>query len=165
MKLLRNRKFAVALTAVVILCSAVFGSVRSLNAVRSDILATFEQGVAVDLDARRAVCANLVTVAQKYLPESDWESLNAELKRGADNAQLQDQEARALIEKLQKTDLSEQDAKYVSGFLTELDSRAYAIQNDPYNTLAEEFNDKTLRSFPVNLLNFTHAVKTLPTYE
>ena len=83
MAFLKSRRGAVVVTVLVILFSVVFGAHRSLTSLRSDALEVFETGaygdghsVKGDLEARRATCANLYTVASRYLP--------------ADNANLTD---------------------------------------------------------------------------
>ena len=74
MAFLKSRRGAVVVTVLVILFSVVFGAHRSLTSLRSDALEVFETGaygdghsVKGDLEARRATCANLYTVASRYL--------------------------------------------------------------------------------------------------
>ena len=83
MAFLKSRRGAVVVTVLVILFSVVFGAHRSLPSLRRDAREVFETGAYGDghsvkgaLEARRATCANLYTVASRYLP--------------ADNANLTD---------------------------------------------------------------------------
>lgn len=82
MAFLKSRRGAVVVTVLVILFSVVFGAHRSDQS-RSDALEVFETGAYGDGPFRqrgpggpRATCANLYTVASRYLP--------------ADNANLTD---------------------------------------------------------------------------
>ena len=175
MKFLKSRGGAALITAVVVVFSIVFGTGRSLNAVRGDIWTVYDQGVngdghsvARDLEMRQATCSNLYTVAQRYLDPGamgDFPRLLGELEHGDlwRSAEL-DASARLLIVQLQSMDLSDQDAQYVAGFLTELDSRAFSIAHDPYTEMAQAFNDRTLTAFPANLLHRVAGVETLPIF-
>ena len=180
MKFLRSRGGAALITAVVVLCSAVFGMGRSLNAVRGDSLEVFEQGqfgdgrsVKADLEARQAVAANLYTVALRYLPENDPQMMAL---AGARNMLLDDhgdtaypnarlvETANDLIQALEAVDLSEKDAQYVSGFRAELQSRTLSIARDPYTAEAIRFNTETLAAFPASLARSLDLVEPLPVY-
>lgn len=176
MKFLKSRGGAALITALVVLCSAVFGMGRSLNAVRGDIYTVFQVGaggdghsVAKDLEMRQATCANLYTVAQRYLEGpgamGDFPRLLGELEHGDlwRSAEL-DASARLLIVQLQSMELSEKDAQYVSGFLAELDSRALSIAKDPYTAEAIRFNTETLAAFPASLARTLGLVDPLPVY-
>ncbi|NCB63487.1 MAG: hypothetical protein EOM52_07705 [Clostridia bacterium] len=160
MNLLRNRKFAVLLTAAVVIFSVLFGTGRSVRQLRNEAMTYFETGangvnsVQKDLAASAATAANLCTVAERYLPGSKdlarLRELSASVGTYDDYLGLRDT-AEILIGALQQEALSDQDAKYVRGFQTELESRAFAIRNDPYNDMARTFN-QTLDAFPVNVL-------------
>lgn len=180
MKFLKSRGGAALVTALVVLCSAVFGMGRGLNAVRADRLEVYEMGingdghsVAADLAARQAVCANLYTVAQRYLPETDPQMMAL---AGARNMLLDDhgdtaspnarlaEAASDLIQTLDSLALSEKDAQYVSGFRAELQSRTLSIARDSYTELAQDFNQNVLDAFPANLLHRLVGVAPLPVY-
>ncbi len=177
MQFLKSYRGAALITALVILLSVVFGAHRSLTAVRSDVLQVFEMGaygdghsVKGDLNARRAVCANLYTVAQRYLPEAELDELGRSLEETDQEApsasayENLDSAAHLVIEELEAVSLSEQDAKYVSGFQAELTSRTLTIAKDPYHQRALEFNNDTLGAFPANLLKHVAFVEALPIY-
>ncbi len=168
MEFLKSRKGAALITAVVVVFSVLFGSARSLNQVREEAMQVFEQGVSGDLEARQSVCANLYTVAQRYLDPGtmgDFPRLLGELEHGDlwRSTEL-DSSARLLIVQLQSMDLTEQDAKYLAGFRQELDSRAFSIAHDPYTAMAQEFNTVTLTAFPANILHTLTGVDPLPVY-
>lgn len=161
MKLLKKRSFAILLTVAVVLFSVLFGTGRSLRQLRSEAVDYFQNGadgvhsMQNDLDASAAIAANLCTVGERYLPESqDLATLKEQLitppANYSDHIRLYDT-ATGVMNALERTSLSDQDAKYVRGFRTELESRLYAIQSDPYTEMARSFNE-TLDAFPVRLL-------------
>lgn len=180
MKLLRNRTFAVALTALVVVLSVVFGAGRSVRALRSEVVTYFEYGangvnsVQKDLTASAATAANLCVVAARYLPASDelsaLQHICANAASGGEFAGTYDdyvslyQTAGRLMDELEQETLSEQDAKYIKSFRTELESRKYGISSDPYNDMAREF-EQTLYAFPLRLLRPLLFVDDLYAYD
>ena len=179
MAFLKSRRGAVVVTVLVILFSVVFGAHRSLTSLRSDALEVFETGaygdghsVKGDLEARRATCDNLYTVASRYLPADNANLTDLKSNLDALSADVTDPFAQAdlavvaelVLDTLADEALSEQDAKYVSGFTAELQSRTLSIAKDPYNAQALDFNNHVLGTFPANLLRHVAFVSPLPTY-
>lgn len=179
MSILKSRKAAFAITAGVMVASTLLGCHRSLAKERNTVLAVFEQGaygdgigVGSDLGRQQDVCANLSTVARRYLPgdDADLKALDGFLDQRGDT---QDPEtvlkerrtAQRVLEKLEEADLSDQDARYVSGFAAELESIALTIAADPYTQLARTFNQKTLGAFPASVLGPLTGVRALPVYQ
>lgn len=179
MKLLRNRRFAVLLTAAVVLLSVLFGTGRSVRQLRNEAVTYFESGangvnsVRKDLEASAAAVLNLCTVAERNLPaDQDLAVLKGRFALASSPSVLPPDydvylslydTAMRLIGTLEKEALSEQDAKYVRGFRSELESRRFAIQQDPYNEMARAFNS-TLRALPVRLLRPVLFVDDLDVY-
>ena len=181
MKFLKSRGGAALVTALVVLCCAVFGMGRSLNAVRDHVWNILIEGpngdghsVLQDMEVRRNTASNLYTVAARYLDESSEEmrylkavpSLSAAASRdvfGVDRAVTAATDA--VFQELEHVGLSEKDAKYVSGFRAELDSRAGAIARDPYFDQAIRFNTETLAAFPASLARTLKMVEPLPVYQ
>lgn len=180
MTFLKSYRGAVLVTVLVVLLSVGFGAHRSLSAVRTQIAAVFTEGVAgdghsiaSDLQVRADVCANLSSVAAQYLgadskPVADLDQARADLLSDltdADaNRRLTDA-ADAVFDALDGVSLSEKDANYVDGFRSELSSRAFSISHDGYNTMAGQFNDVTLGTFPASLLRNVVFVPDLPLYQ
>lgn len=169
---MKSAKTAWAVTAVVILLSAVLGCNRSLASesgrVRQMIVTGDEHGycIATDYQDMVNVARNLMTVGKKYLPAGDplfarleeacartpgersssreWVEATRDLRAGTD----------ALIEKLEKTGaLTEKDMGYLFGFATDLKSAMHRMESDPYNAAARAFN-QVEGSFPARLLGF-----------
>lgn len=122
----------------------------------------------------RATCANLYTVASRYLPADNANLTDLKSNLDALSADVTDPFAQAdlavvaelVLNTLADEALSEQDAKYVSGFTAELQSRTLSIAKDPYNAQALDFNNHVLGTFPANLLRHVAFVSPcLPTDE
>ena len=175
MKFLKSYRGAMIVMVVVIVLCVLLGSHRSLTAEREKVETLFYDGadgsgysVYTDLADCVDISANLLSVAGRYLDESQLEQLMGsrdELAASIDpdsryysigNAyqgyQRLTAEAETVITALEVCDLSEKDAEYVRGFRTDLAARADTISRDPYNEKAEEFNSDVLGAFPANLL-------------
>ena len=180
MSFFKSRKGGAVVLAAAVLFGAFFGSHRSLAAVRNDTWNVCVNGangdgrsVSNDLFTRFNTASNLCSVAERY-PDAPGVREQAErlqtflmdpiAPEEAERYGTIDTEARALIEKLEAAQLSEQDAKYVSGFRAQLDSLEFTIAHDPYNNLAEEFNTRVLGGFPASLIGPLTGVKELPIY-
>lgn len=180
MKFLKSYSGAVLVTVVVIALSVLFGAHRSLTAEREAVEALFTQGadgsgysIATDLEDCRGIAANLLTVAGRYLDQSelqtlagssnmlaDWHGIAA-AKTAYDGLMASSAE---VIAKLQSSDLSEKDAGYVRGFQAELAAKADIIGRDPYHQRAEEFNTVVLGAFPARLLAKVTFVRPAETF-
>ncbi len=172
---IKSAKTALIVTVAVILAATLFGSHRSLNALRKDALAVLEQGeygdgvgVRSDLARRGDVCANLCTVARNNgLGESDaYRRLSAQVeafRAGELDAELEEP-AQALMEALSGLPLSERDQRHLSNFQAELGSIRDTIRRDKYTQMAQDFNTGTLAAFPANLLSRLTGVRPLPVY-
>lgn len=175
MSLLRSTKGATAVTAAVILLACLLGPVRSVGAIRADAWQVYLSGqygdghsVMADLEARRATCANLYTVAQRYLDSGsphmttlaaclDQQPVELYAPPGLPEA------AQDVLADLDRAPLSDQDAKYVSGFRQELESRAFSIAHDPYTEAAHRFNEETLTTLGGRIAGLL-GVEPLPTF-
>lgn len=180
MSFFKSHRGAVVVAVLVIAFSVLFGAHRSLVSVRGDVLTVYELGanadghsVSADLDVRASTCANLYKVAAKYLDEesAEMQALKAAYtlaqSEGADRRsadQALDAAAQAVYVAMSGQPVTEQDTQYVSGFLSELSSRAFSIANDPYNAMAFSFNHDVLGSFPANLLRYAVFVEPLPVF-
>lgn len=185
MNIFRSRKTAIAVTAVCVLASTILGSHRSLAAVRRGVEATIDQGadgsgfsIGNDLSEACAIAANLHTVAGKYIAQThsgDLESLLAareKLEKAKTTAEKKAafQTLSAQCRRVQQalsglSGVSEADRTYLSGFRVDLEAIADTIQRDPYNDLAREFNDQTLKRFPASVLGKLTGVKPLETFD
>lgn len=176
---IKSTKTALAITLAVVVLATLFGSHRSLNALREKALVVFEQGqygdglgVQSDLEKQHSVCANVNTVAGRSLSADD-DACRALLgffdQRGTSQdpalVQAEREAARQVLDKLDGLDtLTDKDRGYVSDLRSELLSVELTISRDPYNLMAEEFNDKTLSAFPANILHTITGVKPLAVY-
>lgn len=176
---MKSTKKALAITLAVVVIATLFGSHRSLNALREEALAVFEQGqygdglgVRSDLEKQQGVCANVRTVADRNLSADDaaLKELAALCDKGYDPQDpAMAQKARAAagqtLDRLDELDgVSEKDRGYVSDLRAELASLELTISRDPYNDLAEDFNQKTLAGFPANILGGLTGIKPLNVY-
>ena len=161
MKFLKSYTGGMVVLAVVIVLSVLLGSHRSLVSERSKVEAQFAP-IAGDLQDCLDITANLLTVGERYLEESQLAELEGSRNmlsdwHGISNGytaytRLQE-EAAAVLDELEGCELTEKDRAYVQGFRTDLASEADTISRDGYNAAAEEFNRKVLGAFPANILS------------
>ena len=161
MKFLKRYTGGMVVLAVVIVLSVLLGSHRSLVSERSKVEAQFAP-IAGDLQDCLDITANLLTVGERYLEESQLAELEGSRNmlsdwHGISNGytaytRLQE-EAAAVLDELEECELTEKDRAYVQGFRTDLASEAVTISRDGYNDAAEEFNRKVLGAFPANILS------------
>ena len=170
MNFLKSHRGAMAIAALVIALSVLFGFHRSATAARAAVEEQFYTGadgsgysIASDLDQRRAAAQNLLVVAGRYLDEGDMAMADVaaavrELERADSPAdkyvwnQALEENTEALRAALADQALTEKDAGYVENLRAELAGRADAIRRDPYNQRADQFNHTVLGVFPANLL-------------
>ena len=169
MKLIRNRYFAAAVMAVLILAAVLLGSHRSLSGLRSRAAETFYAEVAGDnlsigndLQDRVEYAYSLATVAARYLEGTDaqltalreaaaaLEQAPSPSAKAAANSRLTTAAA-AVYDALGHYSLSETDARYRQSLYADLNARNDTIGRDGYNAVAQAFNDQ-LQAFPASLL-------------
>lgn len=176
MSVLKKRGVAIAITAVLILSSILFGARKSLIGLYHNVNKAFEHGVQIDgygirydLNARATYAYNLTTVAKRYMPQNDIKitalETAADKLRTAESvsdAYRQNSElsvaAQALYNTLGTYNLSEKDKNYRENIMTDLISSEYKISHSDYNRIASEYN-KTLDIFPANLLSLICSVE------
>lgn len=165
----KEAKTACIILAAAVMISAPLGFVNTTNRMYDKVAAEFQYGIEKDgisiqsdLVARASAAYNLATVAKRYMAE-DSETLLAVLQASealnkaegpsakyAANEEL-DVVFTRLYEILGGMELSEKDEQYRKSLNAEMKSLSVTISNDPYNQLAEEYNQK-LERFPANLL-------------
>lgn len=167
MEFLKTRKAAALILAVSVVFGTLYGSHRSLKSRGGRITAQNEL-VMKDLQTRRNVCANLYTVAGRYLSGGkeveELSRLLGEDAKGAEASAALNTAARAVMEALSSQSLTQEDARYLSGFRAQLDSLESTISRDRYNKLAEEYNEKVLGAFPARWLGSLTGIRELPVY-
>ena len=161
MKFLKSYTGGMVVLAVVIVLSVLLGSPRSLVSERGKVEAQFAP-IAGDLQDCLDITANVLTVGERYLEESDLSPLTDSRealgqRQGiadiyADYTKLQTETA-AVLDRLEDCDLTDKDRQYVQGFRTDLASEADTISRDGYNDAAERFNDEVLGAFPASILS------------
>ena len=161
MKFLKSYTGGMVVLAVVIVLSVLLGSHRSLVSERGKVEEQFAP-IAGDLQDCLDITANVLTVGERYLEESQLAALEGSRNmlsdwHGISNGytaytRLQE-EAAAVLDALEKCDLTDKDREYIQGFRTDLASEADTIARDGYNAAAEQFNSKVLGAFPANILS------------
>lgn len=166
----KNRKTALVICIIVVALSILTGARRSLREAIRDTEDAFVYGVSgdgnsiyYDLVARTQLAHNLAAVAERY-PAVE-ESLIKKLRDAARALEGENSPARCyrlnsqlevafdnLDAALAREDLSAEDEAYRKGIETDFNARAAMISHDGYNDYAREFNEKTLRKFPTNIL-------------
>ncbi len=178
MEILKKQSTAIAVMILMIVAAALYGGHSSLSDLRDRAEQVFYLGEAgdgigirSDLQERADSAYNLVTVARRYLPETD-ESLQGVLlaRQALDQAASVSEMAKAdqaleeavkdLLSKLEEVNLAEKDAPYPQRLYDSFRSRGDTISHDPYNRHAAEFNE-TLSEFPANLFSRLTGVKEL----
>lgn len=161
MKFLKSYTGGMVGLAVVIVLSVLLGSHRSLVSERGKVEEQFAP-IAGDLQDCLDITANVLTVGERYLEESQLAALEGSRNmlsdwHGISNGytaytRLQE-EAAAVLDALEECDLTDKDREYIQGFRTDLASEADTIARDGYNAAAEQFNSKVLGAFPANILS------------
>lgn len=170
MNFFKTRQGGAVVLAGAVAFGLLYGSHRTLSREAEKVTA-LNENVMNDLSVRRSTASNLYTVAQRYL--SDGEKQMKRLAKDIEDSQGGDPEslsqlvtsAQAVVERLEQEELSEQDARYLSGFRTQLLSGQDTIARDPYTTAARTYNETVLGSFPARVLGPLTGVKKLPVYQ
>ena len=172
MKLLENKGLAIIIMAALIIGGFWLGGYKSLSGLYQnveDVFFTGEDGdgicIANDLAERETAAGNLITIARKYMGESDviLQVSNAAARlaasAGSDNDiegcltanQALDTAMESLYRGLGELNLSEKDEAYRQRLYADFNSRGDTISHDPYNQYAQAYN-QTLDGFPASLL-------------
>ena len=179
MEVLKNRKTAALILALVVVLSALLGGWRSLSALSSDVEKAFTEGeegfsIQRDLNERMTQAVNLTAVAKRYLSPDDARiTAVTDVRNALDAAKTPGEKYRAnqqlseafsvLYYALEDMDLTEKDKEYRGEFYGEMLSRNDTISRDPYNEKAGAFNE-TLRQFPANLIGKLFSVSPAELY-
>lgn len=178
MQVLENKKAAVAGAIILVFLSMIVGAARTLGPLRREAQQAFYTGVekdgfgiANDLEKRLELSYNLVTVARRYLDDSEPEVkavLDARSKLAdADsvkekylaNLELTDA-TQALSDTMQTCPLSDTDEGYRRSIAADLNSRNDIISRDGYNGMAAAYNEK-LSAFPASLFGRLAGLSSL----
>lgn len=170
MRFLKNRNFAISLTAVLILLSVLLGVRKSLVSLHNDTVSVFEKGIPGEgqsisqiLNSRISNAKNIITLSKRYLDTGS--PLITDLSLGIDNLQKAsgvkdtynaDNALTIAYEKLTEElflePLSDYDRTQLFRLKDELKSDSLKLNHNGYNEAAKKFN-KILSSFPSNLLS------------
>ena len=179
---LRDRKVAIVITIIVMICSTGFGVHRSLEDKGEYAEWVFYHGsfgdgggIQDELDTRAGLASNLLVVAGRYLDSEDEavqrlkearETLvtadgigekylaNEELSQAADN----------LAQVLDACNLTDNDRRYQRRIIVDMESSNEIIGHDEYNQLANAYNRNVLGVFPANVLKEIVGVEELETF-
>lgn len=169
-------KTACIVLAAAIIVSVPLGFTNTMYRMYDKVAVEFQNGaekdglsIQADLDARASAAYNLATVAKRYMDESS-EAVQSVLKASKDLNAAKGPAAKyeaneelgavctRLYETLGEMELSEKDEQYRQSLYAEMKSRNVTMANDPYNRLAEKYNEK-LERFPANLLGKLFGVE------
>ncbi len=178
-----SQKTAVAVAVAVAVASTLFGSHRSLAALRRGVEKTVVEGadgsgysIATDGQDMVNVARNLTTVARKYLAdETLFADLEAYCRQMEEAETIEDRlNARGGIRSVsetiqtklaQQSEVTQTDREYLAGFQIDLEAASHSMAMDPYNDLARQFNEDVLGRFPARALGGLTGVKSLPTFD
>lgn len=181
MNFLQNRMIAAVIMVLLIVVGMVAGTTRTLRDMRSDAQQVFYSGetgdglgIQRDLDERVDLSYNLLTIAKKYMSETDWEIKAVEdARKGLEESYTPSEKYAAnkklteavteLYNVLGEKELSESDERYRQRLHTDMNSRNDTIANDPYNKIATEFNEK-LEAFPAKYFAQLTSVDKIDLY-
>lgn len=166
----KDSRFAAFVMAMLIIAGSFMGAGRSLGGLKKAVDAAFYAGVngsgfsiQRDLDERVISATNLITVARRYLPESDG-ALQSFVKARDDLAMAKgirekhdanvklSSAAADIVSRVEKEPLSAQDAAYLRSIPVDMQSRNDTISRDGYNDFAARYNE-TLSRFPANFFS------------
>jgi len=169
LKLWQKRSFASAVLIACIVAGLLIGTARPLGRMADEVEALFYYGengdgycIRKDLEERAISATNMVTVASRYLDSGNTalttlrDAINAlsaakTIGDKYDANEALTAAAAGLVAELGKLELSEKDAKYISGLRTELQSRNDTISRNGYNAAALDYNS-LLERFPTRVL-------------
>ena len=171
MKLLENKGLALIIMIVLIIGGFWLGGYKSLAGLYDDVEKVFFTGedgdgicIENDLSERAEAAVNMVTVARKYVGESNevrmLSDAAAALTAAGKSSDIADRLSAdneletamsALYRSLENAGLSEKDETYRQRLYADCNSRGDTISHDPYNSYAQSFN-RALSRFPANLI-------------
>jgi TorA maturation chaperone TorD len=181
MKILKNRKFAIVITAAVVVLATLFGVHRSAGRAAGQVEALFYEGVylkdekyrepSIDsqLKKRDTAALGLISIASNY---DDLEPFADVLKKTRNDLLDADRIADKYIadEKLQKAyedlfvalsklELTQREKEAADHYAATMDGARNIIQKSSYNSEVSAFINDTMRAFPVNLIKSLAFVK------
>lgn len=176
-ELLKNRKVAIGITAVVIVLSTLLGAHRSLVAAAYPVERYFLEGedgysIQRDLDTRVGLASNLMVVAERYLLADDVTLVELQAaittlnqadtikEKAVANQQLTVAAERMNL-LLEEYPLSSTDDRYRQQIRTDLASCNQTISHNDYNQMAMAYNNDVLGKFPANVLKRVALVPEL----
>lgn len=167
--------------ALAIVCAIFIGGGRSVSALRKRVTDVFTLGenkdglgIAGELQTIATLAANMLTMAEKYLPDGDaaLENLRAARQTLAESdtpkesyracADLE-QAMQALYHRLGQEALSDRDQQYREGFILQMNSSLNIIRHDAYNDAAQAYNDEISR-FPASVFAGLFGIGRLEYY-
>ncbi len=184
MAFLKSKKTAVAVFIVLVLFSVLFGSHRSLNALRNDAMDVYINGddtglsILANMNSIQEYTATLLkTAATHYTSDDDaYAALTAAYGQLAETADAPDaaKHRQALTTlttactSLQadytgRSDIPQEAAKAMTRSINDITSMKDQIRHSGYNACAAEFN-AVLETFPAGLLGSLTGVKALPLF-
>ena len=171
MPIYKKRSFGAAIMVLLIAAGSIIGCFTTLNGMYSDVLDVFEDGADQDdecvqeyLIQRADIGADICKLSRKYLDSSKNDTLITALSDAAgdlkiaadaddDELQLADLKTKNdalsaamndVYSALRSTsDIPSQDKLQYRDLYAEFESLGDMIRNDPYNTAALEYNNKT----------------------
>ncbi len=187
MTILKERKFAVPVTAVVCVLFLLLGVGTGLRREVSDLDQMYQTGVdgsgygiATDLQQRYTYAGNLTAVAQKYEGAFDTQIAEVSETRAAlyaamategysddfaANTALTDA-VEILNEAMKSYELSEEDEAYRAELYSNLNSRNDTIRHaaTDFNAQVQNFNENILGGFPANVLHSLVGVDSVEVF-
>jgi hypothetical protein len=180
--MLKERKIAIPLTAVVCVVFLLLGVGKGLRGQERQLAQMYETGtdgsgygIATDLQKRYTYAGNLASVAQKYGDEFSAETAAVSTARAALNDALStndfgdDYDANAALTEAVESlnlamqgNLSDADESYRVELYNDLSSRNDTISHaaTDFNTAVRAYNSDILGGFPANVLHGLVGVET-----
>ena len=174
----KSRAFAFIMLLLMIVTAVGLGGTRSLANLRDKAEDAFyysdtTEGIGTAFENQANAGSNLVTVAKRYLPETDdlveavdfaaldlkYASSITDKKAASDELSVSMEQLIAKLES--RSDLSGEDMRYVSNFKNDLQNVKQVIKIDPYNEKAQEYNN-ALGKMPASIFARILGMKELP---
>ncbi len=184
MAFLKSRKTAVVVFIVLVLFSVLFGSHRSLNALRNDAMDVYVNGddtglsILANMNSIQEYTAVLLKNASVYYNSSDaaYKALTDAYGQLTASAGTPDaaRHRQALSELVtactalqldysDRNDIPQESAKTMTRSINDITSMKDQLRHSGYNMLAADFN-AVLETFPAGLLGGLTGVKALPLF-
>ncbi len=180
--LLRSRPLAWGILAAVLVLGTLFGTGRSVTALRQEVTEAFYvgtdqsgYGVATNLSLRIEYARNLCKIAADYDTDAEraaveaacvaLESAESFSEKYDANTALTDA-VDTLDRRLQQLELTQEDESYRKSLTADIDS--YQMKLDKlavsFNSSVRSFNQDILGSFPVNVLRIPAGLEEVEEY-